>query len=102
MIIVSNLPYSFSEGDVLTVFEQYGTVCKIHLNKGVCIMEYEEENSDLLAVENFDGITLLGRKISVEPTTRTLTEYVDPRKLTPAVLQEPTFKYDTGTESETE
>lgn len=63
-IFIKNLPYELTEGDVITVFSQYGEVVDINLardkdkghSKGFCFLCYEDQRSTNLAVDNFNGI----------------------------------------------
>ena len=117
-IIVRNLSFQLSEGDIVTVFEQYGTIVNMELlrdketgqSRGTAIMAYEDPRSAVLAVDNFNGITLLGREISVDHVEYRLdksSQMVDPRTKVPARLRsdksalcKPVF--DTGSASTTE
>ena len=115
-IVVRNLNYSLSEGDICTVFEQYGTITQMELlrdeetgsSKGTAFICYEDWRSTILAVDNLNGITLIGRTISVDHVKYEVSQkskLVDPRTLVPARLQadknaEPVF--DEGSASETE
>lgn len=97
-IIVRNLHLSLSEGDIATVFEQYGTLVNMELlrdkdtgeSRGIAIMAYEDPRSAILAVDNFNGITLLGREISVDHIEYRLdksSQMTDPRTKVPARLR---------------
>ncbi|KAH0794073.1 RNA-binding motif protein, X-linked 2 [Histomonas meleagridis] len=97
-IIARNLNYSLSEGDICTIFEQYGTIVAMQLirdkdtgtSKGTAIIAYEDPNSAILAVDNFNGISLLGRTINVDHLDYKPNEksrLTDPRTLTPARLR---------------
>ncbi|PGH34872.1 RNA-binding domain-containing protein, X-linked 2 [[Emmonsia] crescens] len=73
-IYIGSLPYDISEGDVLTIFSQYGE--PVHLNlvrdketgksKGFAFLKYEDQRSTDLAVDNLGGATILGRMIRVD------------------------------------
>lgn len=73
-IFVGGLPYDLTEGDVICVFSQYGEVVNINLvrdkatgnSKGFCFLCYEDQRSTVLAVDNFNGIKILGRTIRVD------------------------------------
>ncbi|XP_054159324.1 RNA-binding motif protein, X-linked 2-like [Oppia nitens] len=73
-IFVGGLNYELSEGDVITVFSQYGEVVNINLirdqktgkSKGFCFICYEDQRSTILAVDNLNGIKLLNRTIRVD------------------------------------
>ena len=63
-IYIGGIPYELNEGDILTVFAQYGKITKINLlrdketlkSKGFAFLSYENTKSAILAVDNFDGI----------------------------------------------
>ncbi|XP_067011149.2 RNA-binding motif protein, X-linked 2 [Anabrus simplex] len=73
-IFIGGLPYDLTEGDVICVFSQYGEIVNINLvrdkgsgkSKGFCFLCYEDQRSTVLAVDNFNGIKLLGRTIRVD------------------------------------
>uniref|UniRef100_A0A914KZE2 RRM domain-containing protein n=1 Tax=Meloidogyne incognita TaxID=6306 RepID=A0A914KZE2_MELIC len=73
-IYVGNLPYDLNEGDILAVFSQYGEIVNVNLvrdwksgkSKGFCFVCYQDQRSTVLAVDNFNGIKLLGRVIQVD------------------------------------
>jgi RNA-binding motif X-linked protein 2 len=97
-IIVRNLSYDLSEGDLATMFEQYGTLTALELlrdkdtgiSRGTAIMSYEDPRSAVLAVDNFNGVTLVGRQISVDHVDFKPSEHTnltDPRTKVPARLR---------------
>lgn len=63
-IFVGGLPYDLTEGDVITVFSQYGEIVNINLirdkvtgkQKGFCFICYEDQRSTVLAVDNLNSI----------------------------------------------
>ncbi|EER40645.1 RNA binding domain-containing protein [Histoplasma capsulatum var. duboisii H88] len=73
-IYIGSLPSDLSEGDILTIFSQYGE--PVHLNlvrdketgksKGFAFLKYEDQRSTDLAVDNLGGATILGRMIRVD------------------------------------
>ncbi|KAG8224419.1 hypothetical protein J437_LFUL001369 [Ladona fulva] len=73
-IFIGGLPYDLTEGDVICVFSQYGEVVNINLirdkssgkSKGFCFLCYEDQRSTILAVDNFNGMKILGRTIRVD------------------------------------
>ncbi|PNF26126.1 hypothetical protein B7P43_G04445 [Cryptotermes secundus] len=73
-IFIGGLPYNLTEGDVICVFSQYGEVVNLNLvrdkatgkSKGFCFLCYEDQRSTALAVDNLNGIKLLGRTIRVD------------------------------------
>ncbi|KZC05877.1 RNA-binding motif protein, X-linked 2 [Dufourea novaeangliae] len=62
-IFVGGLPYDLTEGDIVTIFSQYGEVVNINLirnkdtgkQKGYGFLCYEDQRSTVLAVDNFNG-----------------------------------------------
>ncbi|GBG28476.1 RNA-binding motif protein, X-linked 2 [Hondaea fermentalgiana] len=75
-VFLGGLDKSLSEGDVLCVFSQVGEVEDLHLvrdedtgeSRGFAFLKYEDWRSTVLAVDNFNSITLLGRQIHVDHT----------------------------------
>uniref|UniRef100_A0A182NAH0 RRM domain-containing protein n=1 Tax=Anopheles dirus TaxID=7168 RepID=A0A182NAH0_9DIPT len=73
-IFVGGLPYDLSEGDVLCVFSQYGEIVNVNLvrdkatgkPKGFCFICYEDQRSTVLAVDNLNGIKLVGKTLRVD------------------------------------
>ncbi|KAI8320177.1 hypothetical protein GQ54DRAFT_238811, partial [Martensiomyces pterosporus] len=73
-IFIGGLPYDLTEGDIICVFSQYGEVVNINLvrdketgkSKGYAFLQYEDQRSTILAVDNFNGIKLLGRVLRVD------------------------------------
>ncbi|KAJ2815951.1 RNA-binding protein Cwf29 [Coemansia erecta] len=73
-IFVGGLPYDLTEGDVICVFSQYGELVNINLvrdketgkSKGFAFLQYEDQRSTVLAVDNFNGTKLLGRTLRVD------------------------------------
>ncbi|XP_062614594.1 RNA-binding motif protein, X-linked 2-like [Saccostrea cucullata] len=73
-IFIGGLPYDLTEGDVIAVFSQYGELVNINLvrdgktgkSRGFCFICYEDQRSTVLAVDNLNGIKLLGRTIRVD------------------------------------
>ncbi|XP_046742106.1 RNA-binding motif protein, X-linked 2 [Diprion similis] len=73
-IFVGGLPYDLTEGDVITVFSQYGEIVNINLvrdkdtgkPKGFGFICYEDQRSTILAVDNFNGTKVLGRILRVD------------------------------------
>src|SRR5690554_1054504 len=73
-IYVGGLDYELSEGDVICVFSQYGEIVDCHLvrdkvtgkSKGFAFLCYEDQRSTVIAVDNFNGTTLLGRTLRVD------------------------------------
>lgn len=73
-IYIGGLPYDLTEGDIITVFSQFGEVININLlrhadtgkSRGFCFLCYQDQRSTVLAVDNFNGITILKRMIRVD------------------------------------
>lgn len=96
-IYVGGLSYDLSEGDIMAIFSQYGEIVNLNLvrdkdtgkQKGFCFICYEDQRSTILAVDNFNGIRVLGRILRVdhvkdykppkhlEPTSKIKTEKLD-------------------------
>ncbi|SCU94684.1 LAME_0F08636g1_1 [Lachancea meyersii CBS 8951] len=75
-IFVGGLNKELTEGDVLTIFSQYGVPVNIKLardsetgeSKGFGYLKYEDQRSTVLAVDNLNGITIGGRMLRVDHT----------------------------------
>jgi len=75
-IYVGGLPFELSEGDVITIFSQYGEPVFINLirdketgkSKGFAFLKYEDQRSCDLAVDNLGGATVMGRVLRVDHT----------------------------------
>ncbi|KAF2486467.1 hypothetical protein BDY17DRAFT_233650, partial [Neohortaea acidophila] len=75
-IYIGGLPFELSEGDVLTIFSQYGNPVDVKLmrdkdtgkSRGFCFLKYEDQRSCDLAVDNLSGAGVLGRVLSVDHT----------------------------------
>ncbi|KKY29388.1 putative u2 snrnp component ist3 [Diaporthe ampelina] len=73
-VYFGGLPYELSEGDVITIFSQFGepTFLKLARDKetgksrGFGWLKYEDQRSTDLAVDNLGGATINGRMISVD------------------------------------
>ena len=73
-IYAGGLPFDLTEGDVLTVFAQYGELVDVHNVKdrdtgkyrGFSFLAYEDQRSTVLAVDNLNGATVGGRTVRVE------------------------------------
>ena len=73
-IFTGGLPYDLTEGDVVCVFSQYGEIVHINLirdhttgkSKGFGFICYEDQRSTILAVDNLNGMKLLGRSVRVD------------------------------------
>lgn len=73
-IHVGGLPFELSEGDVLTIFSQYGNPVHVSLirdketgkSRGFGFLKYEDQRSCDLAVDNLSGAGVLGRVLTVD------------------------------------
>ena len=73
-IHIGGLPFDLSEGDVLTIFSQYGNPVHINLvrdkdtgkSRGFAFLKYEDQKSCDLAVDNLSGASVLGRMLAVD------------------------------------
>jgi RNA-binding motif X-linked protein 2 len=73
-VFIGGLNYDLSEGDIIAVFSQYGEIVNINLvrdkqtgkSKGFCFLCYEDQRSTILAVDNLNGIRLVGRIVRVD------------------------------------
>ncbi|KAK3364521.1 hypothetical protein B0T25DRAFT_563533 [Lasiosphaeria hispida] len=73
-IYFGGLPYDMSEGDVVTIFSQFGEPVFLKLardketgkSKGFGWLKYEDQRSTDLAVDNFGGAEIAGRMIRVD------------------------------------
>lgn len=73
-IYIGGLPFDLSEGDILTIFSQFGE--PVHLNlvrdketgksRGFAFLKYEDQRSTDLAVDNLGGATVMGRMLRVD------------------------------------
>ncbi|OWM66708.1 zinc finger CCCH domain-containing protein 25 [Punica granatum] len=76
-VFVGGIPYDLTEGDLLTVFAQYGEIVDVNLvrdkgtgkSKGFAFIAYEDQRSTNLAVDNLNGATVAGRIIRVDHVT---------------------------------
>lgn len=92
-LFVGGLPYDLTEGDVITIFSQFGEVVDVHLprgggggtgapkegaektattttttgkHRGFGFLMYEDQRSTVLAVDNLNGAHVLGRTLRVD------------------------------------
>eukprot|EP00041_Stephanoeca_diplocostata_P005001 m.54389 g.54389 ORF g.54389 m.54389 type:complete len:329 (+) comp15509_c0_seq1:330-1316(+) len=73
-IFIGGLDYELTEGDIISVFSQYGEPVDINLKRdkstgkslGYCFLAYENQKSTRLAIDNFNGSKLCGRTINVD------------------------------------
>ncbi|KAL9002404.1 MAG: hypothetical protein Q9188_004652 [Gyalolechia gomerana] len=75
-IYIGGLPYNLSEGDIVTIFSQFGEPTFVKLvrdketgkSKGFAYLKYEDQRSTDLAVDNLGGATVVGRMLKVDHT----------------------------------
>jgi RNA-binding motif protein, X-linked 2 len=75
-IYVGGFPFDLSEGDLVTIFSQYGNPTHLNLirdretgkSKGFAFLKYEDQRSCDLAVDNLGGAEVLGRVLRVDHT----------------------------------
>lgn len=73
-IYIGGLYETLSEGDILCVFSQVGEIEDIHLirdvetgkSKGFAFLKYHDQKSTVLAIDNFNGCSLLDRLLRVD------------------------------------
>ncbi|GIX66166.1 RNA-binding protein, putative [Babesia caballi] len=73
-IYIGGLDKRMTEGDVVIVFSQFGDPVDIHLKRdsktgaslGYGFLAYRDQRSTILAVDNFNGYSLLGRRLRVD------------------------------------
>lgn len=75
-IYIGGLPFDLSEGDIVTIFSQFGEPTFVKLvreketgkSKGFAFLKYEDQRSTDLAVDNLGGATIMGRTLKVDHT----------------------------------
>ncbi|KIK96420.1 hypothetical protein PAXRUDRAFT_10846 [Paxillus rubicundulus Ve08.2h10] len=73
-IFVGGLHFDLTEGDVITIFSQYGEVMDVNLprdkstgkTKGFGFLMYEDQRSTVLAVDNLNGANVLDKTLRVD------------------------------------
>lgn len=83
-IYVGNLDPRLTEGDIVTVFSQFGDIVDINLSRdkitgksmGFCFIAFENQKSTILAIDNMIGYVLLGRPIRIDH----VSDYKPPRR----------------------
>ncbi|THG93845.1 hypothetical protein EW026_g7502 [Hermanssonia centrifuga] len=73
-IFIGGLNTELTEGDVITIFSQYGEIMDVNLprdkntgkTKGFGFLMYEDQRSTILAVDNLNGATVLERTLRVD------------------------------------
>src|ERR1700761_5902604 len=85
-IYFGGLPYELSEGDVITIFSQFGEPVFLRLardketgrSKGFGWLKYEDQRSTDLAVDNLGGAEIGGRLVRVDHARYKLRDDEDP------------------------
>ena len=75
-IYIGGLSFELTEGDIITIFSQFGEPVWLKLvrdketgkSKGFAFLKYEDQRSTDLAVDNLGGATVLGRTLRVDHT----------------------------------
>ncbi|KAE8442601.1 hypothetical protein EG329_003024 [Mollisiaceae sp. DMI_Dod_QoI] len=75
-VYIGGLPFELSEGDIVTIFSQYGEPTYINLvrdketgkSRGFAFLKYEDQRSTDLAVDNLGGTVIMGRTMRVDHT----------------------------------
>jgi RNA-binding motif protein, X-linked 2 len=75
-VYIGGFPFDLSEGDLVTIFSQYGNPTHLNLirdretgkSKGFAFLKYEDQRSCDLAVDNLGGAEVLGRLLRVDHT----------------------------------
>ncbi|SCW03486.1 LAFE_0G11540g1_1 [Lachancea fermentati] len=78
-IYFGGMNLKLTEGDILTIFSQYGIPVDIKLvrdretgeSKGFGFLKYEDQRSTILAVDNLNGSSIAGRVVKVDHTLYT-------------------------------
>ncbi|PRT55128.1 RNA-binding motif protein, X-linked 2 [Wickerhamiella sorbophila] len=73
-VYVSGFPKEMTEGDLVILFSQYGTPTHVVIvrdkatgrSKGYGFLRYEDQRSTVLAIDNFNGIRILGNTLKVD------------------------------------
>ena len=73
-VFAGGLPFNMTEGDVLAVFSQYGEIVDVNVvrhedtgkSRGFAFICYADQRSTVLAVDNLNGATVVGRTIKVD------------------------------------
>ncbi|KAI9772694.1 MAG: hypothetical protein M1840_000289 [Geoglossum simile] len=75
-VYIGGLPFELSEGDIITIFSQFGEPVHVNLvrdketgkSRGFAFLKYEDQRSTDLAVDNLGGTTIMGRILRVDHT----------------------------------
>ena len=87
-VFAGGLPFNMTEGDVLAVFSQYGEIVDVNIvrhedtgkSRGFAFICYADQRSTVLAVDNLNGATVVGRTIKVDHVDDYKLKNDDPSK----------------------
>ncbi|KIJ69869.1 hypothetical protein HYDPIDRAFT_23031 [Hydnomerulius pinastri MD-312] len=73
-IFIGGLHFELTEGDVITIFSQFGEIMDVNLprdkttgkTRGFGFLMYEDQRSTVLAVDNLNGATVLEKTLRVD------------------------------------
>ncbi|TFK72021.1 hypothetical protein BDN72DRAFT_763991, partial [Pluteus cervinus] len=73
-VFIGGLHFDLTEGDVITIFSQYGEVMDVNMPRdketgkprGFAFLMYEDQRSTVLAVDNLNGAKVLERTLRVD------------------------------------
>lgn len=73
-IYIGFIPQELAEADIVAIFSQYGVPTHINLvkdrdtgaSRGFCYLKYEDHRSCVLAVDNFNGLKVLDKRLKVD------------------------------------
>ena len=94
-VYIGNLDPRLTEGDIITVFSQFGDIIDINLGRdkdtgkslGYCFLGFEHQRSTILAIDNMIGYPLLGRPIRIDH----VLDYKPPKRYDETVKDEEGF-----------
>lgn len=81
-IYIGNLHEDLKEKDIVIIFSQYGNPTHVNLiknketgkSRGFCYLKYEDHQSCILAIDNFNGVKIYDRPLKVDHTYYKLVE----------------------------
>lgn len=73
-VYIGNLDSRLTEGDIITIFSQFGDVVDINLARdketgkslGFCFLAFENQRSTVLAIDNMVGFSVLGKPLRID------------------------------------
>jgi len=95
-IYIGNLDPRLTEGDVITVFSQFGDIVDINMARdkdsgkslGFCFLAFQNQKSTIIAIDNMIGYPLLGRTLRVDH----VLDYKPPVRYHPTELDEQGYR----------